>query len=193
MLTAHDNKGNIATIYNRFDGQSHSIQITRLTAQGYTLWNSVHSDNYYEKAYSSAMDSAGSLFLAGVRDSQKEKRFLLMKYDENGALVWENIDNAVSCTATTMALDREGNAVVAGVCRYWNSYPARIVKFNNDGAQLWSQDYDGGGRNYVRGLQVDYQGNISVTVETVYGNYRDGSYVTRTPVYDPAGAQLEVR
>lgn len=193
VLTAHDGRGNIVTAFNQFDGRTHSIQVNRLTAQGYNVWTDEHADGYDEKAYAAAMDASGGSYIAGVRSVDREKYFLVLKYHDNGALAWETTDTASNCTATSLGADREDDVVVAGVCRSGTYFPARIVKFNTNGAFLWAQEYDGGGRNYIRGFQVDYTGNISVTVETVFGNYRDGSYVTRTILYSPTGQQLEVR
>ena len=45
----------------------------------------------------------------------------------------------------------------------------------------------------MRRFGIDEQNNILLTVETVYGNYRDGSYQTRTAVFDPDGRNLGVR
>ena len=193
VLTAHDRLGNIATAFNQFDGRSHSIQVNRLTAQGYSVWTDQHADGYTEKAYAAAMDAVGGIYLAGVRIVDRQKYFLLIKYGENGNIEWETTDNASNCTATSLDVDRDGDVVAAGVCRSGNSFPARVVKYAGNGGFRWSQEYDGGGRNYLRGFQLDYAGNISVTVETVFGNYRDGSYVTRTIIYSPTGQQLEVR
>lgn len=194
VLTAHDGRGNISTVYNLFDGRSHSIQVARLDLAGVTRWNVQHLDGLYEKAYAAGMDLKGNLFVAGVRKYYGRAYFLLLKFAENGYLAFETVDNQHDCTASDLALDRDGNAVVAGLCRRSDYYhPARVAKFRDDGTLLWAQEYDGGGRNYVRGLQVDYHGHVSVTVETVYGNYRDGSYSTRTILYDPDGRQLQIR
>ncbi|HVE15057.1 MAG TPA: hypothetical protein VNI01_16805 [Elusimicrobiota bacterium] len=193
VLTAHDGRGNIGTAYNQFDGRSYSIWITRMTSTGYVVWTYQHSDGYVEKAYSTTMDQNGNLFVAGLRTIQREKHFLLIKYADNGYLAWEASDDRSDCTATTVAVDQEGGVAVAGVCRSGGAYPARIVKYSAEGGRLWSQEYDNGGRNYVRGLQVDYQGNFSMSVETVAGDYRDGSYATRSVTYGPTGQLLEVR
>lgn len=193
VLSAHDGRGNIITAFNQFDGRTHSIQVNRLTAQGYSLWTDEHSDGYDEKAYAAAMDTAGGSYIAGVRTVDRQKYFLVLKYSENGGLAWETTDTSSNCTATSLGTDREDDVVAAGVCRSGSYFPARVVKFNTNGAFMWAQEYDGGGRNYIRGFQIDYTGNISVTVETVFGNYRDGSYVTRTILYSPTGQQLEVR
>lgn len=193
VLTAHDRQGNIATAFNQFDGRSYSIQVNRLTAQGYSVWTDLHSDGYNEKVYAAAMDTVGGIYLAGVRTVDRQKNFLIIKYGNNGGVEWETTDNASNCTATSLDVDRDGDVVSAGVCRSGDSFPVRVVKYANNGGYRWSQEYDGGGRNYLRGFQIDYAGNISLTVETVFGNYRDGSYVTRTVIYSPAGQQLEVR
>ena len=193
VVTAHNRRGDIATAFNQFDGRIHSIQINRLNAQGYNLWSDVHADGNDEMAFAAAMDSAGGVFLAGVRKDGGQKYFLLVKYFEGGGVQWERTDDASNCTATSVEVDRQDDVVMGGVCRSGNSYSARVVKYSVDGNRMWAQDYDGGGRNYIRGFSIDYTGNISVTVETVFGAYRDGSYATRTVVYSPSGQQVEVR
>lgn len=193
VISTHDRRGNISTVYNLFDGYNHSIQVTRLNADGTVQWTDRHADGMVEKAYAAAMDDNAGLFVVGMRRLYKQKFFVTLKYAENGYLEREVADDQAGCTAVGVAVDRDQNVVVAGACRYGTSFPARIVKYDNDLGLLWSQEFDGGGRNYVRGLSIDYQNNILLTVETVYGNYRDGSYETRTAVFDSNGRNLGIQ
>jgi len=192
-ISTHDGRGNFSTVYNLFDGQRYGIQVTRMTSSGYVQWTQQHSDGLIEKAHAAAMDGDGGLFIAGVRRHQDRKFMLLLKYDKNGWLSQEWADPNSDCAALAAGVDPTGNVTVAGTCKYENASPARVLHFNNDGALLWADDYDGGGRNYVRDLQVDVQGNISLTVETVSGNMRDGSYGTHVIVYNDVGQKIEVR
>ena len=193
VLSAHDSRGNIGTVYNLFDGRDHSIQISRLAPNGYVHWTYQHQDGFYEKAYAAGMDADGNLFIAGERRAHGAKYILILKYDPNGHLIGETIDDAYDCSGVSMGVDREWGVTVAGVCRYGQTHPARVLRYDGDLRLLWVDEYDGGGRNYVKGLSVDYQGGSSVTVETVYGNYRDGSFMTRTVMYDPDGRRIAVR
>ncbi|MDE2292983.1 MAG: hypothetical protein KGL53_12950, partial [Elusimicrobia bacterium] len=192
VLTAHDDHGDIAAVYNEFDGRAHSLQVVRLTARGDTVWNVLHSDGNYEKAYAAAMDSQADVLVAGTRVADGARTFLVLEYDHNGNLSWETVGEDHDCTAMFLAVDRDDNAVAAGVCRQGNSTPILIAKYSPDGRELWTQTYDGGGRNYLHALQVDYSGNAMLTVETVFGDYRDGSYAMRTAVFSPQGRQLDV-
>lgn len=192
VISAHDGRGSVSTVYNVFDGYTHAIQVSRLNAGG-VVWTYPHSDGLYEKAYAAAMDENVNLFVVGVRRIEKSKSFLTLKYAPNGYLEREVADNRNDCTAVGVAIDAEGGALVAGVCRVGESHPMRLVKYDNDLNPLWSAEYDSGGRNYVRALRVDFRNNVSVTVETVFGNLRDGAYQTRTVVYDPNGRQIELR
>ncbi|MFA6579453.1 MAG: hypothetical protein WCU88_10325 [Elusimicrobiota bacterium] len=193
VLSATDGQGNISTVFNQFDGRNHSLQITRMSAGGYPLWTYQHADGYHETAYAAAMDSSANLFIAGVRNVPPQKYFLLMKYGGNGQFQWEYTDGTYNCTATSLFVDREDNVLVAGVCRMGNGYPVRLLKYSNNGGLLWARDYDGGGRNYLRNLRADPDGTVTLTVETAYGNSRDGSYQTRFVLYSTDGAQLGVR
>ena len=193
VITATGRKGHIASIYNLFDGRSHSIQVSRLAPNGAVHWSQQHYDGNYEKAYAAAIDSKGNIFIAGVRRYSGGKFFLLLKFDENGYLETEIVDDQYDCTAINIAVDPEDNVAIAGVCRYGQNFPARLLRYSNDGGLLWFDEYDGGGRNYVRGMNLDYAGNVAMTVETVFGDYRDGSFVTRTVVYDKQGRRIDVR
>ena len=183
VLTAHDKRGNITTVYNLFDGREHAIQVTRLGPTGQVQWTQEHRDGLYEKAYATVMDSQGNLFIAGVRREYRQKQFLILKYDERGYLLAERVDDRFDCTAVSIGVDPDDNLTVSGVCRDGYNYPARTVGYDNDLARRWSDDYDGGGRNYLKGMIVDYQGSVSITVESVFGDYRSGSFSTRTVVY----------
>jgi hypothetical protein len=193
VLTTHDNRGNISTVYNLFDGANHAIQITRLNAHGGIVWNYQHADGMREKAIAAAMDNEGSLYISGERRQYRHKYLLTMKYDENGYMLWEHADDIFDCTSTGVAVDRKGDVLVAGMCRNGSAFPVRILKYGADGSFHWSQEYDGGGRNYVRELQVDFDNNFKLTIESVYGNYRDGSYQTRFVTFNESGALIEVR
>lgn len=193
VLTATGRNGHIATVYNLFDGRNHSIQVSRLAPNGAVYWSQQHYDGHYEKAYAAAIDGRGNIFIAGVRRYGGGKFFLLLKFTENGYLETELVDDQYDCTAVNIAIDPEDNVAVAGVCRYGRNFPARLLRYSNDGGLLWFDEYDGGGRNYVRGMNLDYAGSVSMTVETVFGDYRDGSFVTRTVVYDKEGRRIDVR
>jgi hypothetical protein len=188
VLSASDGRGNMATVYNLFDGQRHSIQVTRLAANGALLWSYPHSSGYADKAYAVVMDAKANIFVVGVRRYERQKS------GENGSLAQEYMDNRNDCTALMVAAGGVDSRVsAAGTCRMGTEFPARVLGFDNNGRQLWYDEYDGGGRNYVRDLQVDYAGNTTVTVETVFGDYRDGSYTTRAVVYDMYGRRVQVR
>jgi hypothetical protein len=194
VLSASDGRGNMATVYNLFDGQRHSIQVTRLAANGALLWSYPHSSGYADKAYAVVMDAKANIFVVGVRRYERQKSMLLIKFGENGSLAQEYMDNRNDCTALMVAAGGVDSRVsAAGTCRMGTEFPARVLGFDNNGRQLWYDEYDGGGRNYVRDLQVDYAGNTTVTVETVFGDYRDGSYTTRAVVYDMYGRRVQVR
>jgi hypothetical protein len=81
---------------------------------------------------------------------------------------------------------------VAGDCRQGNSNPARVIKFDKDLRLYWSDNYDGGGRNYARDLQSDFRGYVTLGVETVAGETQDGSYDRRTVVYDEYGRRIQI-
>lgn len=192
-ISAHDGRGNVSAVYNQFDGRNHSIVVSRTGAGGGQQWSIQHYDGHQEKAYSAVMDSESALYIVGMRRWNNRRGFLTIKLDQWGRLEWEQMDDWSSCSAVTVATDGENNVHVAGVCNANDAYPARVVKYSPQGSQLWAHNYDGGGRNYVKSLQVDFRGDLNMVVESVQGGYAQGAYTIRTVVLDKWGRQLEVR
>ena len=192
VISAHDGKGTFYTVYNLFDGRNNSIQVNRLNAGG-VLWTVEHADNVREKAYAAAVDADGNLFVVGERLVNRQKYMLLLKFGPGGALQREVTDNNNDCGATSVLVDHDNWVVAAGLCRYGDNRPVRIVKFDNDLGFYWGAEYDRGGRNYLHALQADIKGVISASIEGVYGDIRDGSYRTITAVYTAEGQLQEER
>lgn len=189
VITAHDRKGNIYTVYNTVEGRTGSVRILRLSAEGTVLWSLRRPSMDFERIYAAAMDSKGDLYLAGVRRHEARKRILLLKYRSTGRLLWEAVDARHECTALEIVVDDDDSPTLAGVCRAEGTHPARLLKFGRNGSALWQTEFDGGGRNYVRDLN-SLRGDIALTVETVAGAFREASNTIQVLVYNKAGQKV---
>src|SRR5687768_18568090 len=92
-ISAHDGRGNVSAVYNQFDGRNHSIVVTRTAAGGGQQWSIQHYDGHHEKAYSAVMDTAGALYIVGMRRWNERRGFLTIKLDQWGRLEWEQLDD----------------------------------------------------------------------------------------------------
>jgi len=192
VLAARDADGNTAVVYNLFDGQNHMVQVTLTRADGAALWTRQHMDNMNEKAYSTAMDGAGNIFVAGSRRMHGRKYMLVLKFTADGFLHWEIADDRFDCTGTHVAVNEDGQVLVAGVCRDGDDGPIRVLKLSSDGGRYWAQEYGSGARNYTFGLQP-WDGGATVSLKAVQGDSRSGSFTAQDVYFDSNGNVAGVR
>lgn len=189
VLTAHDAGGSIFMAYNVSDGEAGTVRLIRMTPEGAILWAREHKSPFQDAVFSAALDSKSNLLLAGERKDAGKRRFLLLKIRPDGEKAWEASDSRFDCTALKLIVDGSDEATVAGICRVDGLFPARLIRFGSDGSLHWAQEYDGGGRNYVRSLS-GFRGDLALTVETVGAARGRGANVLSVLVFDSAGQRV---
>jgi len=117
--------------------------------------------------FSAARGPSGSLYVSGISDqSQANGRLYLAKYDAHRELVWQvayRPAGTLSASASFLAVDAAGNAIVAGSAWDGAQSDLVVVKFNPSGTVLWSAIrnatgvYEGAG-----GLAVAGDGSVYV-------------------------------
>src|SRR5439155_27028824 len=101
--------------------------------------------------YSSALDSAGYVYLTGSSGGTTSTESATIKYDANGNQIWV----ARSGEAAPFAIAVDSGAVyVTGLA---------TIKYDGDGHELWVARYNGPGRFRGNALAVDGSGNAYVT------------------------------
>lgn len=188
-LTMPDRLGNVVSVSNRFDGTNYYIQISYISPNRGVIWDRYHNDGYQERANAMMLDGGGQVYVVGTRIYQGHKYLWLMKLASTGNLLWEKADVEYDCSGLGIFPNDSGDVWVAGSCSSGRSFPARILRYNTWGAQLWSQNFDEGGRNYVRGVNLDFGDRLAVTLEVLAGSYRGK---VRTVVYDRNGWRLAI-
>jgi hypothetical protein len=187
-VTLYDRAGNGVTISNRFDGSAYSISLTSYNLYHNINWERQHQDDFQETILHAVMDLSGNVYMAGTRIWQGTKYLWAMKYSSQGQLLWERADVEPGCAALSVVPDEKGGAWVGGSCVQGDNAPVRLMRVASGGNSLWAQSYDGGGRNYVRNLTVDFaeRAAVSIQVGSGYGS------TPRTVVYDRYGNRLTV-
>jgi len=190
LRTVYDQAGNAINVANRSEDGRAFIEITDADRSGGLHWSQLHADTNPERASTFNVDSAGNVYIAGTRLTQGGKRMLLMKYSASGALLWEQADEFRGCSALNLTVSEGRGAWIGGSCATDTGSPVRVVHYSAGGDLLWGQQYDGGGRNYLRGLAVDFGGRTAAAVEVASGSLGGGNSFIQTVVYDKGGSQL---
>lgn len=116
-------------------------------------------------------DAAGDYIVTGGTDNHTTGHDILtIKYSgTNGAIIWHRrYDGAahLSDSVRALALDRQGNAIIAGYSSNGTNTDWYTAKISGaDGAVLWEQRYAGpaNGSDTATAVTVDDQGNVLVT------------------------------
>jgi hypothetical protein len=192
LLSVVTPAGNAITVSNRFDGTNFFVQITNFDKSGATVWNVSHYDSFQETANGLFVDAGGNVYVGGFRIANGTRYFWVLKLSSKGQIQWERVDSYQQCTGVSVSANAKGDAWIAGSCDNGGAHPARLLHYDAFGAYAWAQNYDGGGRNYVRGLSTDFLDRATVTVEVQQGNYGSGLSKIQTIVYDGQGYKLVV-
>src|SRR5258708_7222417 len=178
--------GNQLIVSKRTDGNSAYVQITSYGRNQNVNWSRSHSDGYSERSTFVYVDASGGLIIVGARVVQGIRYLWAMKYNANGDLAWERVDSASGCIAFDVMSNQNGDIWAAASCIDGGRFPVRVVRFDVNGNFRWGQSFDEGGRNYVRGLSVDFAERASVSLEVSAGA---GTYV-RSVVFGPDGGRV---
>jgi len=141
-----------------------------------------------------AVDSDGNVSVTGSsRSLSGDSDFATVKYDRNGQFLWEarytGSANSYD-TARAIASDQDGNIYVSGSSGTGPSSDIVVIKYNNQGQELWVTRYNGPGNGYDyagRRILLDSENNIYVpAASTGLGTLSDFVAIQ----LDPSGAFL---
>lgn len=187
LSNVSDRRGNLISVSNRAAGASSQVRLTSVNRYGAYNWDVYHNDGIMERATSFYIDGSGAPVTAGVRLWQGANYVWLIKHSAFGQFIWENADTVPGCMAFDIVANQRGDVWVAASCIDGQSYPVRLLHYSYTGSLLWAQNYNEGGRNYVRNLSVDFMSRVSLTLEIDNGNI---TRYARTLVYDNYGTRL---
>ncbi|MEK7390112.1 MAG: hypothetical protein AAB036_10485 [Elusimicrobiota bacterium] len=182
-----DRRGNVIAVSNRATANSSQIRLTSINRYGNFNYDVYHTDAAMERATSFFVDGAGAPVVAGVRLWQGFNYIWVMKYSTHGQFLWENADTQAGCAAFDIVTNLTGDIWVAASCIEDQRFPVRLLHYNYAGNLVWAQNYNEGGRNYVRNLTVDFMNRVSLTMEVDNGS---GNRYPRTLVFDRYGTRL---
>lgn len=133
------------------------------SAQLQMSWASRYSEHSFiaEAAKDVVADSAGNAYVTGKADNQ----CVTIKYGPSGSLrwvarYWGNPLNSGGAAGHKVALDGDGNVLVAGFTASYGPRQCVVLKYDSNGTQLWESRFDTQGD--PTGLETDHLGNVYV-------------------------------
>lgn len=167
----------------------------RFAPSGESLWEVPFGSAEKSADIASALviDPAGNSYVTGQTWERTGSRFLTVKYNQIGGIVWKDRYDGTGKALDvpkTLRVDASGAVYVTG-CSHGPGSDCDIItlKYSRDGRRLWESRYSGQGRTpeRVTGLQVDAAGNVYVAGFS-RGEGQDFDYLTLK--YGPQGNLL---
>ncbi len=166
----------------------------KYSANGVPLWtNRYHGPaNGSDYATALAVYTNGDVIVTGISPGTATAYdYATIRYSSMGIPLWTNRYNGPANsndTPAAVALDRDGNAFVAGSSSDGTNGDYLTIKYSPAGVPLWINRFNGPGNkgDFVRDVAVDASGNLLVTGEASDGT--NSNYATIK--YSPDGIPL---
>lgn len=183
-LTIDDN-GDIYITGAVNNQNSFDIAIYKLDENLNILWEK-HYDGYGndDKGNGIKVDSQGNVYVAGTVETNNEgKNYILLKYSQNGDLLWSREFNGKENTddEATQLVISNNKIFVTGLAKNSSLTSFQTLVYNEDGSIYTQAEFTNPDQNEMpTGITVDLSGNIIVIGQTDLGN---GNYRARTVKY----------
>ncbi len=151
------------------------IRVEKLSSTGSLLWSYVHNPTTgYDRANSVAVDGKGNYIVAGYDEpgDANNFRWRVEKLDPYGNLIWEYISDPSDDSSyghdwreavASIAVDDDGNYVIAGYDCTPGNYQWRVEKIDADGNLRWVYTSNPSEQNETpRAIAVDKDGSYVV-------------------------------
>jgi hypothetical protein len=173
MAVAVDAAGNVFAAGQTNNGSSYDCYTAKYAmSDGALLWERHYNgpSNRNDILTSIAIDQSGNAIVTGYSQrypmAGSISEYYTAKYSgSDGALLWEKRYGIGDSIAYSVALDKEGNAIVTGKSADQSFDFATIKYASADGSVLWAKRYDGPTHDYdaAHRVVVDLAGDVIVT------------------------------
>lgn len=197
--SSFDADGNLIIVGNVSVTSGNSdVLVTKFDSEGNMQWQETFdgSANGFDYGVKAVCDAANNTYVAAaVMGSGTEHDITVLKYDENGGLVWTGSWNGSANlidVPVSMLLDPSGDLYVGGISHAsLTNIDYALVKFGSNGQVLWSNTYDHAGLMEIpTGVELDISMNPVITGGSAASV---SSWDFATVIYDQVtGAQLQV-
>jgi beta-propeller repeat-containing protein len=148
---------------------SYDALLLKFTPSGDLVWEKTIGSARFEQAWGVTLDSSGNILLTGMYNSTSGPRFLVLKLDSSGTLLWQKEWFGPESYGYSIAADTSGNIYASGFFINSTGHEAVLLKFSSSGSLLWQRGWGNqtAGGNHVA---LDSSGNVYMT-----GFYNPGS------------------
>ena len=181
--------------------------IAKYDNDGGQVWLKQFGTSDYDEGNSITTDVSGNLYVVGAFPGELNNGYydvFITKYDSNGGQVWlKQFGTSGSDAGVSIAIDVSGNLYVTGATtgefpgatNSNDSYDVFIAKYDNDGKQVWVDQF--GTPDYDRGdsITIDGSGNLYVTGVTksiLSGEINNGHLDVFVAKYGSDGSKIWV-
>jgi hypothetical protein len=160
----------------------------KISADGAVVWEARYDGPGHSRddPVAIALDAFGNVYVTGtaaINDRGTEQAFGTVKYDSDGAQLWERtyFGHGRTSLAGGLAVDAEGNAYVTGAS--WGSANVSpidyaTVKYAPNGDQLWVRRYGGPENNSAFAITLFQETNVIVAGDSGVVKYdADGNQI----------------
>lgn len=135
-----------------------------MNAQILPEWSVTHPVSLPSQTRTNEMitDIGGNVYLSGyIMDTSGTTQAILLKYNTNGAFLWENIYDSTQYF-NQVAIDDSNNVYMAGT-KYSNGTHLYVTKYDSSGNFQWDRLYQNGPNwNYGYDVTVDDSGYVII-------------------------------
>ncbi|KYC46501.1 MAG: Beta-propeller repeat protein [Candidatus Methanofastidiosum methylothiophilum] len=189
---ATDSKGNVIVVGHSLITNQYDVYTVKYDKNGKMVWKVVYQDAHDDFAYDVVVDAYDNIIVAGMTMGTSrvdtENSFMVLKYNKDGKLLWRAQYDGKQAHGMGVALDFEGNVIIAGYVHNGNDFDYKTVKFNKDGKLLWHKSYNAGKDDKAYAIAVDKKDNIAITGSSYKGGALYFDYLT--VIYDKSGKQI---
>ncbi len=168
-----DINNNVYITGNTYVTNARNMLTIKLNNSGLNQWTNIvpHSNSGTDEyGYGITADALGNCYATGALSD-----WATIKYNANGSIAWTNHRPSSALSSFNpkhVVLDKFNNAIIAGDAYFSASSGGRNLEVNkingNNGATIWSTNYNFGGTDSYVSLQKDTADNVYI------GGFYDG-------------------
>lgn len=151
----------------RVNGLYGDIGTVKYDSSGNFQWVKTYAgpNGWADEGRDIKLDASGNIFVAGSIEASVGQKYLLLKYNPSGNLLWSReYDFAVNDyeDAIALTIDINGDPAATGSCGYITISDYATIKYNSSGTLQWAKKYNASqtSTDALNSIAADKWGNV---------------------------------